>query len=213
MHQVYHLPESLGPGAMVHVNIKERQPFSFPQIDLHKNKSLFANFARAKRNGLGVDNRKPREHRVAVVEMEAAGATVVNPERRMRQSRVLPKKRQVIEASAPPGILVDFLQGHDVRIEPLDELGDLGEIRAQLFYRPQTLVKRQAPGMGDIEGQKSQMGHTSNKIRNSRSATVNRLRDYGSEIAAAPSGSLRLEVGRVIPNAPFRMAARFEAAD
>jgi hypothetical protein len=75
------------------------------------------------------------------------------------------------------------------------------------------LVKRQAPGVGDIEGQKSQMGHTSNKIRNSRSATVNRPREYGSGIAAAPSGSLRREVGRVIPNAPFRMAARSEAAD
>jgi hypothetical protein len=213
MHQVYHLPESLGPGAVVHVNIKERQPFSFSQIDLHKNKALLANFPRAKRNGLGMDDRKPREHRVAVVEMEAAGATVVNPERGMRQSRVFPEKRQMIEASAPAGILVDFLQGHDVRIEPLDELGDLGEIRAKLFHRPQTLVKRQAPGVGDIEGQKSQMGHTSNKIRNSRSATVNRPREYGSGIAAAPSGSLRLEVGRVIPNAPFRMAARSEAAD
>lgn len=159
----------------MHVNVKERESLSFAQIDLHKNKALLPDFSGAERNGFRVDNWKPREHRVAVIEMETAGATVVNPKRGMRQPRVFPKKRQVIEASAPARILIDFLQRHNIRIEPLDELGDPGQIRAQLLYRPQTLVQRQSPRMGDVERQKSQMGHNNNKICNSISATVNVL--------------------------------------
>src|SRR3954464_2090819 len=97
-------------------------------------------------------------------------ATVVDAKRGKLQTRVLPQIGQMVKASAPAGIFVDFLQGHDVGVQALNEFGDLHQIRAQLLHRAEALMQRKATGMSDIVGQKSQSGHPSNKIDGERSA-------------------------------------------
>ena len=89
---------------------------------------------------------------------------------------MLPQVGQVVETPAPAGIFVNLLQCHDIRLQPLDQPGDLQEVGPELRHRPQPLVEPEAAGMGDIEGEQAYPGHRMSKNLPTQLAMANRRR-------------------------------------
>ena len=77
----------------------------------------------------------------------------------MGKSRVHAQVIEVIEISRPAGALVDFLQRHDIRRQPVEQPCNPPEIRPQFSRRGEPLDWIQTATMRDVECDAAQAWH------------------------------------------------------
>jgi len=78
-----------------------------------------------------------RQDRVAIIQLIAAGAPVVHAKHGVGEVSERFQVFKVIEAAAPARILVDLLEGDDVRLKFVEEFGDLLEIALETPFAVQ----------------------------------------------------------------------------
>ena len=139
--EIIHQPQKLGeapvPRAEVQMQVNYRQAPA-GEINFRKKKPFFAEAALAKCDIFPFENWVAGQQGIAIIKMNAPHTAIVDAEYGVRKSGVLAKKFEMIEASRPSGILVDFLQRHDIGFEARQQMGDSFQALAKTPARRKT---------------------------------------------------------------------------
>ena len=126
--QLVELAEPLGTGAVVQVQVHQRQAAP-ADVELDKEEPLLAQAPATKDHRLRRADRRARQQSVAVAEVEQSRAACVDAEDGVREAGVPAQKIEVVKVARPARPLVNFLQGDDVRRQALQELGNAPEVQ------------------------------------------------------------------------------------
>lgn len=144
------LMQTLHARTVMEVQIDDRDNASL-DINLGAEKPFLPYPPAPENNRMRFNNGHARKRRVSIAQVKQAVPVGVHSKRRMRHVRMFTKIGAMIKVTCPPGVLVDLLQGHHIRMHMGDQMSYLEKIAFDAAGAREPLDGIQTTSMGDIK--------------------------------------------------------------